>query len=129
MEGIVRTNKNKDDITILLVGEINPSALTTLPDQHLCKGETGTGKTSILSLFANVLAGRSPEQYQMMHDESNEAGGSEKHSQTNHAKVYEFTSTNGVKIRFLDSPGLAASLKMSFTRRVLPRLSRTTSQP
>jgi hypothetical protein len=43
----------------------------------------------------------------MAHDESNEAGGSKKHSQTNHAKVYEFTSVNGVHIRVLDSPGLA----------------------
>ena len=41
------------------------------------------------------------------HDQSNETGGSEKHSQTKLAKLYEFTSSNGIKFRILDTPGLA----------------------
>jgi hypothetical protein len=104
---MVYTNKNKTDFTIILVGETSTSSDYICSLNVSSKGETGTGKTSVLSLFANVLAGRSPEQYEMFHDESNEAGGSKKHSQTKYAKVYEFTSVNGVKFRILDSPGLA----------------------
>jgi hypothetical protein len=37
----------------------------------------------------------------------NEAGGPKMQSQTNQAKLYEFTSTNGVTIHILDTPGLA----------------------
>ena len=40
-------------------------------------------------------------------DKSNEVGWSEKHSQTKSARLYEFTSKNGVKFRILDTPGLA----------------------
>lgn len=42
-----------------------------------------------------------------MHDPSNEQGGSQAQSQTNSAKVYEFTSRNGFTVRILDTPGLA----------------------
>ncbi|KAK2467590.1 hypothetical protein APHAL10511_000445 [Amanita phalloides] len=89
-QGIVKTNENKtNEYTILLIGE------------------TGTGKTSLLSLLANVLAGLSPRDYILFHDESNEAGGAKNQSQTNLAIPYEFTSKNGVKVRILDTPGLA----------------------
>ena len=54
-----------------------------------------------------MLAGRSPKEYKLAHDESNETGGVKSQSQTNLAKLYEFTSTNGVKVRILDTPGLA----------------------
>lgn len=54
-----------------------------------------------------MLAGRSPKEYELAHDESNEAGGVKNQSQTNFAKPYEFTSVNGVKFRILDTPGLA----------------------
>lgn len=54
-----------------------------------------------------MLAGRSPEEYDLAHDENNEAGGVKSQSQTNLAKLYEFTSTNGVIVRILDTPGLA----------------------
>ena len=70
-------------------------------------GETGTGKTSLLSLFASILSGRISGDYEFVHDKNNEAGGGEKHSQTNKAKLYEFRSNNGVKLRILDTPGLA----------------------
>lgn len=70
-------------------------------------GETGTGKTSLLSLFANIMSGRNSGDYEFVHDKDNEAGGGQKHSQTNKAKLYEFRSKNGVKLRILDTPGLA----------------------
>ncbi|KAG7090681.1 hypothetical protein E1B28_009779 [Marasmius oreades] len=88
-EGKVKTTDRKNEFTILLVGE------------------TGVGKTSILSLIANVLAGNKPDQYVDMHDPSNEAGGSQSRSQTNMAIVYEFKSQNGIIVRILDTPGLA----------------------
>ena len=70
-------------------------------------GETGKGKTSFLSLLANVLNGNNPNQYVFFHDESNEAGGAKAQSQTNSAKLYELTSRNGITVRILDTPGLA----------------------
>lgn len=90
LEGIIKTRANtSNEYTILLVGE------------------TGTGKTSFLSLLANVLEGRSPKEYVFYHDKHNEAGSGQKHSQTNFAKLYEFESKNGVTVRVLDTPGLA----------------------
>ncbi|KIL58586.1 hypothetical protein M378DRAFT_15433 [Amanita muscaria Koide BX008] len=89
-EGIIKTQKNtSNEYTILLVGE------------------TGTGKTTFLSLLANILTGRSPNDYVFSHDEDNEAGDGDRHSQTNSAKLYEFKSKNGVAVRILDTPGLA----------------------
>ena len=69
-------------------------------------GETGTGKTTLLSLFANVLAGRSPNEFKHGHNQENEAGGAENESQTKFAKIYELKSQNGIKVRILDTPGL-----------------------
>jgi hypothetical protein len=73
----------------------------------LLVGQTGVGKTMFLNLIANILDGRGPRDYQAMHDASNEDGGSRDQSQTKEAFVYEFRSLNGVKIRVLDTPGLA----------------------
>jgi len=58
-------------------------------------------------LLANIVVGHKPEQFVNFHDEDIEAGGGAKHSQTNKAKVYEFTSLNGVRVTILDTPGLA----------------------
>ncbi|KAK2459485.1 hypothetical protein APHAL10511_008500 [Amanita phalloides] len=89
-QGIIQTNKNQSkEFTILLVGE------------------TGTGKTSFLSLLANIAVGHKPDEFMNFHDDSIEAGGGPRHSQTNMAKVYEFTSVNGIKVIILDTPGLA----------------------
>lgn len=87
--GIVKTSDNNTKFTLILVGE------------------TGVGKTSVLSFIANVLAGNKLEEYADMYDLSNEEGGSQSQSQTCSAKVYEFTSRNGLTIRILDTPGLA----------------------
>jgi GTPase SAR1 family protein len=73
----------------------------------LLVGETGVGKTTVLSLIANILEGRTPEQYVDFHAPGNEAGGSQSGSQTKSAQVYEFGSKNGVIVRILDTPGLA----------------------
>ena len=51
----------------------------------------------MLSLFANSLAGCTPKEYTSANDKFNETGGSEKHSQTNSARV---------EFRILDTPGL-----------------------
>ncbi|KAM6499735.1 hypothetical protein JOM56_005243 [Amanita muscaria] len=85
-QGIIKTRMN--EYTILLVGE------------------TGTGKTTFLSLLANILSGRNAGEYVFIHDEANEAGGGERHSQTMFAKHYRFESSNGVKVCILDTPGL-----------------------
>ncbi|KAK0432850.1 hypothetical protein EV421DRAFT_2023763 [Armillaria borealis] len=89
-KGVVKTDRNKQkEFTILLVGE------------------TGVGKTAVLSLIANVLAGKRPDNYKEFYDPDNEAGGTQKHSQTKSARVYTLKSVNGVTVRILDSPGLA----------------------
>ncbi|PFH47861.1 hypothetical protein AMATHDRAFT_76995 [Amanita thiersii Skay4041] len=88
-QGVIQSKSQRTEYTILLVGE------------------TGTGKTSLLSLIANILAGRTPIDYSLCHDNDNEAGSSAKHSQTHSAKLYEFESRNGIKVRILDTPGLA----------------------
>ncbi|KIJ95204.1 hypothetical protein K443DRAFT_109193, partial [Laccaria amethystina LaAM-08-1] len=89
-KGNVETNKDNAEFTILLVGE------------------TGTGKTSFLSLLVNVLAGRAPDEYDLEpYDVTNESGSGQMHSQTNAAKIYKFKSVNGVQVTVLDTPGLA----------------------
>ncbi|KAK0429728.1 hypothetical protein EV421DRAFT_1946432 [Armillaria borealis] len=90
IKGEVKTDRNKQkEFTILLVGE------------------TGVGKTAVLSLIANVLAGKRPDNYKEFYDPDNEVGGTQKHSQTKSARVYTLKSVNGVTVRILDSPGLA----------------------
>lgn len=89
-KGIVNFTRGKKSITILLVGE------------------TGTGRTSLLALLINVLAGRSLAEYDLQpYDLKNEMGVSDTQTQTIHAKLYEFYSVNGVKIAVLDTPGFA----------------------
>ncbi|KAF8341041.1 hypothetical protein F5887DRAFT_1284148 [Amanita rubescens] len=70
-------------------------------------GETGKGKTTFLSLLANILNGKNPQNYESFYDQSNEAGGNVNQSQTNSARLYKLTSRNGIVVRVLDTPGLA----------------------
>jgi len=105
-QGVVHTT-DKNDLTILLVGKQCLVDYSNHTAEYKPKGETGTGKTTFLSLLANVLLAHSPSDYQTYHSQSNEAGGPENQSQTNQAKVYEFTSINNVNVRILDTPGLA----------------------
>ncbi|KAF9255382.1 hypothetical protein L218DRAFT_1081876 [Marasmius fiardii PR-910] len=88
-KGIIKTTDGKKELTILLVGQ------------------TGVGKTALLSFIGNVLEGRKVDQYIDMHETSFEMGGSQSHSQTDAATLYEFKSQNGVVVRILDTPGLA----------------------
>ena len=79
-KGIVE-NKSNAPYTILLVGD------------------TGVGKSSFLKLIANVFAGNDINHYNFdLLDYSNEQGGANNHSQTNSARLYEFTSKNGVVV-------------------------------
>lgn len=87
-EPIVRLAK-KESLTILLVGE------------------TGVGKTSFLSLLVNLFSGRGPGQFALFHNPANESNLSRSQSQTNDAFMYQFTTSDGVHIRILDTPGLA----------------------
>lgn len=82
-KGIIKTAKNqaKAPYTILLLGEI------------------GVGKSSTLELIANVLAGNDIDHYNFNFlDQSNEQGGSNSQSQTNLARIYELTSSNGIMV-------------------------------
>ena len=119
-KGIIKTSKNKvqADYTILLVGE------------------TGVGKSTILEFLANVLIGNNIDRYSFeILDRSNEQNGSGNQSQTNSARLYKFTSTNGIVVsadtrivsicnlfpRFASSthlgwPTLAVSSKTNSTR-------------
>jgi stage III sporulation protein SpoIIIAA len=81
--GIIKTSKNivQTSYTILLVGE------------------TGVGKSSVLELIANVLAGNDIDHYDRdILDHTNEAGGSESQSQTKQARLYEFKSSNDILV-------------------------------
>jgi len=81
--GIIKTSKNKANkpYTILLVGE------------------TGVGKSSVLELIANVLIGNDIDHYDFnILDRTNEQGGSDNQSQTNSARLYQFTSQNGIVV-------------------------------
>ena len=81
--GIIKTSKNKANkpYTILLVGE------------------TGVGKSSVLEFIANVLTGRDIDHCDFdILDRINEQGGSEYQSQTTSARLYKFTSKNGIVV-------------------------------
>ena len=60
-----------------------------------------------MSLFYNILAGRSVEEFALPHDMPNEFDGKKKESQTKSARLYKFESKNGVEVDILDTPGLA----------------------
>ena len=70
-----------------------------MPYTILLIGETGVGKSSVLELIANVLAGNDIDHYSFNFlDHTNECGGSNNQSQTNSARLYEFTSKNGIVV-------------------------------
>ena len=80
---IIKTSKNRANTpyTILLVGE------------------TGVGKSSVLESIFNVLIGNNTEHCNLdILDRTNERGGSDSQSQTNSARLYEFTSKNGIMV-------------------------------
>ncbi|EDR04943.1 uncharacterized protein LACBIDRAFT_303842 [Laccaria bicolor S238N-H82] len=100
VEGII----DNSNVSFLGQGTTKSNAKFTI----LLIGETGTGKTSFLSLLINVLAGRVPDEYDLEpYDTTNEFVSGQSHSRTNAAKVYTFKSVNGVQVTVLDTPGLA----------------------
>ena len=78
-QGIVKTSKKH---TILLVGE------------------AGVGKSSFLQFIANILTGNAIDHYAFdILDHTNEkASFNNNQAQTNEARLYEITSTNGVVV-------------------------------
>jgi ABC-type oligopeptide transport system ATPase subunit len=81
--------KKKREVTILLIGE------------------TGSGKTSLMSLLVNLFQGQGPLELSEKNDESKESGLSKSQSQTTKATLYTVTTSDGTKIKLLDTPGLA----------------------
>lgn len=84
--------------------------ITTAPDRAftiLLVGETGTGKTTFISFLTNVLAGIPVKSCVDRRDPTNEAGGGQKQSQTQHPLLYELVSRNDVIFRIVDTPGLS----------------------
>jgi len=81
--GIVKTtnNKAKASYTILLVGE------------------TRVGKSSVLELIANVLAGNGIGHYDFgILEHADEQAGPNSQSQSNSARLYELSSNNGTVV-------------------------------
>ncbi|KAJ7226853.1 hypothetical protein GGX14DRAFT_530807 [Mycena pura] len=101
-KGTIKTKRNK----------------TAAPYTILLVGETGVGKSSVLQLFANVLAGNPAFKYDFsVLNHQNETSGSQASSQTNAAHLYEFVSKNGQKLRILDTPGLADTRGLQYDER------------
>ncbi|CAE6489203.1 unnamed protein product [Rhizoctonia solani] len=73
----------------------------------LLVGETGSGKTSFMSLLLNLLEGNGPFELEEKHLADAESGLDRTQSQTTEPRLYQFTTTNGVKFQILDTPGLA----------------------
>ncbi|KDN37952.1 hypothetical protein RSAG8_09803, partial [Rhizoctonia solani AG-8 WAC10335] len=73
----------------------------------LLVGETGSGKTSFVSLLLSLLQGKGPFELEEQHYVDAESGLDKTQSQTTEAKPYMFTSTDGVKFQIIDTPGLA----------------------
>ncbi|KAG8723783.1 hypothetical protein FRC11_002308, partial [Ceratobasidium sp. 423] len=70
-------------------------------------GETGSGKTSFMSLLLNLFQGNGPFELQDKHFVEAQSGLGRSQSQTTDARLYSFTTTEGIKVEVLDTPGLA----------------------
>jgi len=80
-KGIIKPSKNKAPYSILLVGE------------------TGVGKATVLELIANVFAGNAIDHHNSdALDHTNERGGTNKQTQTNLVRFYEFKTKDGVMV-------------------------------
>jgi GTP-binding protein EngB required for normal cell division len=95
-------------VSALRSGKVSPSAKAHKAFTILLLGGVGTGKTGVVSLFANVLQGRPLKEFEVAHDIQNEAANIALpgQSSTLTLKVYEFVSLDGVKVRIVDTPGI-----------------------
>ncbi|CAE6461011.1 hypothetical protein ACGC1H_003103 [Rhizoctonia solani] len=84
-----RFPQKKNVITILLIGE------------------TGSGKTSFMSLLLNLFEGSGPFELRDKHFIDAQSGLHRTQSQTTEARIYSFTTIHGAKVEILDTPGLA----------------------
>ncbi|QRV92742.1 AIG1 domain-containing protein [Ceratobasidium sp. AG-Ba] len=73
----------------------------------LLLGETGSGKTSFMSLLANLFQDKGVFELKEIHDRSRESGLGVNQSQTTKPTMYTIKASRGAEIRILDTPGLA----------------------
>ncbi|KAG8726232.1 hypothetical protein FRC11_000535 [Ceratobasidium sp. 423] len=85
-------------------------------------GETGSGKTSFMSLLLNLFQGNGP--FELKDKHYGESGLDKSQSQTTEARLYHFTTGEGVKIRVLDTPGLADTRGIEEDKRHKERIYR-----
>ncbi|KAG8731606.1 hypothetical protein FRC11_003334 [Ceratobasidium sp. 423] len=88
-ESLFEFPKKKNVLTILLIGE------------------TGSGKTSFMSLLLNLFQGNGPFELEDKHFVDAQSGLDRSQSQTTEARLYSFTTNDGLKVEILDTPGLA----------------------
>ncbi|KAJ1304177.1 hypothetical protein OPQ81_008577 [Rhizoctonia solani] len=69
-------------------------------------GETGSGKTSFMSLLLNLFQGNGPFELKDKHFLDSESGLDLSQSKTTEPRLYSFTTSNGIKMEILDTPGL-----------------------
>ena len=73
------------------------------PYTILLVGGIRVGKSSVVAFIANVLLGKRTNHYNFdILDPANEHGDSNDHSKTTGARLYEFTSTNGIVVSCSD---------------------------
>ncbi|KAG9086617.1 hypothetical protein FS749_003522 [Ceratobasidium sp. UAMH 11750] len=88
----------------------NPSPLKPTEKRTitiLLIGETGTGKTSFMSLLVNLFNGNGALELRDWHDHSNESGLDKSQSQTTKPTFYTMTTSDRMRLQILDTPGLA----------------------
>ncbi|QRW23119.1 AIG1 domain-containing protein [Rhizoctonia solani] len=95
---------NKKVLTILLIGE------------------TGSGKTSFMSLLLNLFEGNGPFELKDKHVDEDQSGLDKSKSQTTWARIYTFTTSDGHKIKIIDTPGLADTRGMDEDKRHKERI-------
>ncbi|KAF8593911.1 hypothetical protein BDV93DRAFT_612059 [Ceratobasidium sp. AG-I] len=96
---------SSDSVSLLRGSVLNPLKKNVIT--ILLIGETGSGKTSLMSLLINLFQGNGPFELTDQHDPTKESGLSQAHSQTTSAKLYVVITSDGTKVQILDTPGLA----------------------